>query len=192
METQQPTIEELLPFLKALADANRLKIIGLLAREELNVEQLADILNLRPSTVSHHLSRLSEAGLVSARSESYYNIYRLESQALEDLAKRLLQHESLKPVAAEIDADAYDRKVIRDFTFPDGRIKAIPTQRKKIDAILRYVLPAFEPGVRYSEKQVNEILSRYYQDTATLRRELVDSQILSRQSSGGEYWVNKG
>jgi DNA-binding transcriptional ArsR family regulator len=42
------------------------------------VEQLAEILGLRPSTVSHHLARLAEAGLVSARPESYYSVYRFE------------------------------------------------------------------------------------------------------------------
>ena len=60
MENQ---VEELLEFFKALADANRLKIVGLLAQDEYTVEEMAEILKLRPSTVSHHLTRLSKAGL---------------------------------------------------------------------------------------------------------------------------------
>ncbi len=64
---------ELVAFFKALADANRLKIVGLLARQPYSVEELAALLDLKPSTVSHHLSRLAEVGLVSARAESYYN-----------------------------------------------------------------------------------------------------------------------
>ena len=51
-------VAELLEFFKALADANRLKIIGLLAQDEYTVEEMAEILTLRPSTVSHHLTRL--------------------------------------------------------------------------------------------------------------------------------------
>src|SRR3989304_5344056 len=74
--------EELVAFFKALADANRLKIVGLLAQQPYSVEQLAAILKLRPSTISHHLSKLSEAGLVSARAYSYYNMYQLEEEAL--------------------------------------------------------------------------------------------------------------
>ena len=62
-------IQELLNFFKALADPNRLKIIGLLARQDLSVEQMAEMLSLASSTVSHHLSRLNKAGLVSARAE---------------------------------------------------------------------------------------------------------------------------
>jgi DNA-binding transcriptional ArsR family regulator len=56
--------EELLTFFKALADAQRLKIVGLLAQEAHTVEQLAALLNISPSTTSHHLSKLAKAGLV--------------------------------------------------------------------------------------------------------------------------------
>ena len=179
---------ELLPFFKALSDANRLKIVGLLAQRNLSVEQLAEMLHLRPSTVSHHLAQLAAAGLVSARPESYYNIYHLETGMVEKVAKGLLARQTLPAVAADIDLGAYDRKVVADFTLPDGRLKAIPAQRKKLEAILHYVLQAFEPGVRYSEKQVNEILARYHEDTATLRRELVGYRLLEREGGGGEYW----
>ena len=179
---------ELLPFFKALSDANRLKIVGLLAQRNLSVEQLAEMLHLRPSTVSHHLAQLAAAGLVSAHPESYYNIYHLEAGMVEKVAKGLLARQTLPAVAADIDLGAYDRKVVADFTLPDGRLKAIPAQRKKLEAILHYVLQAFEPGVRHSEKQVNEILARYHEDTASLRRELVGYRLLEREGGGGEYW----
>ena len=70
-------------------------------------------------------------------------------------------------------------------------MKAFPAQRKKMEAILRYVLKAFEPGKRYSEKDVNELLSHYCEDTATLRRELVEYRMLAREGGGGEYWLVK-
>jgi hypothetical protein len=53
---------------------------------------------------------------------------------------------------------------------------------------LQHVAEAFEPGVRYSEKQVNEILARFHADTATLRRELVGYGLVEREEGGGEYW----
>ena len=184
-------LEELLSFFKALADANRLKIVGLLASQPLTVGQLAEMLNLRPSTISNHLSQLAHAGLVSARAESYYNVYSLDTGALEKMAQRLLARETLPRVASDVDTDAYDRKVIDIFTTPDGRIKEFPAQRKKFEAILRYVLRVFEPGVHYSEKQVNEMLGRFHEDTATLRRELVTYHWLEREGGGGEYWRPK-
>ena len=55
--------EELVNFFKAFADTNRLKIVGLLADKPYSVEELAELLNLKPSTISHHLARLTKAGL---------------------------------------------------------------------------------------------------------------------------------
>jgi predicted transcriptional regulator len=186
------TTDELLEFFKALADGNRLRILGVLAREPLTVEQLAEMLGLRPSTVSHHLQYLAHVRLVSARAEGYYNIYRLEEARLEGMAHQLLAKETLPGVAADVDMDAYDRKVIANFTTPDGRVKAFPAQRKKFEAILRYVLRVFEPGVRYSEKQVNQMLGHFHEDTATLRRELVGYGWLKREGGGGDYWRPEG
>ena len=179
--------DELVAFFKALADANRLKIVGLLAQQPYSVEQLAAILDLRPSTVSHHLSKLSEVGLVSAKADSYYNVYRLEEETLQK-TRLLFSQQDLAAVVENVDLDAYDRKVIEDYSLPDGRLKTIPAQRKKLEAVLRYVVEAFEPDVHYSEKQVNEILSRFHEDTATLRRELVGYGLMQREGDGGEYW----
>ncbi|MFZ5921436.1 MAG: metalloregulator ArsR/SmtB family transcription factor [Chloroflexota bacterium] len=179
---------ELVTFFKALADANRLKIVGLLAQQPYSVEELAALLDLKPSTVSHHLSRLAEVGLVSARAEGYYNVYRLDRSALEATTRGILSSEQMASVVEDVDLDAYDRRVVEDYSRPDGSLKTIPAQRKKLEAVLRYVVKAFEPGTRYSEKQVNEVLSRFHEDTASLRRELVGSKLMSREGGGGDYW----
>ncbi len=182
----QPHADEMLTFFKALADANRLKIVGLLAREPLTVEQLAPMLDLSPSTVSHHLARLAAAGLVSARAEGYYSVYELNTKALEATAQRLLAREELPKIAEDVDMAAFDRKVVQSYLTPDGRLSRIPSQQKKLLAVLRWLLPNFEPGVRYTEKQVNAILGRFNEDTAFLRRELVDFRFMAREK--GEYW----
>ncbi len=180
--------EELVNFFKALADANRLKIIGILAREPMSVEQLAAVLELHPSTVSHHLSRLTKAGLVSAWAEGYYSVYQLDTKALEGMAQRLLAREMLPAVSASVDLDAYDRQVLKNYLTPEGELKDFPTQQKKLEIILRHVVQSFEPGKRYTEKQVNEILAQFHPDTARMRRYLVDFRLMARQAGGGEYW----
>jgi predicted transcriptional regulator len=180
------TDEQLLTFFKALADSNRLKIVGLLAQQPYSVEQLAALLELRPPTVSHHLKLLAEAGLVSARAESYYNIYQLEPGVLEKVARSLVTQDRLPSMAAEVDLDAYDRMVLRNILLPDGKLKVIPSQRKKREVVLRHILKSFQPGVHYTEKQVNDILAGFYADTATLRRELIVYKMMKR--SEGEYW----
>lgn len=165
---EEKIADEVLKFFKSLADANRLKILGLLAQEDLSVEQLAVMLNLRPSTVSHHLSKLSEAGLVSAKAMSYYNIYQFENKTLEAMAQHLLSKENLSAIAVDVDLDAYDRKVVSYYSLPDGQLKTIPAQRKKLEAILGYISQDFELGTRYNERQVNEILEKYHPDTSNI------------------------
>lgn len=180
--------EELVTFFKALADANRLKIVGLLAQKPYSVEELAALLEIKPSTVSHHLAKLAQVGLVSAKADSYYNVYQLDEKALENKSKSLFSQENLAASVASVDADAYDNKVVKDYVRKDGSLKTIPAQKKKLDAILRYVVKAFELDKRYSEKKVNEILIQYHDDTASLRRELVGAGLMKREGGGGEYW----
>jgi predicted transcriptional regulator len=178
---------ELVSIFKALADANRLKIVGLLAQQPFSVEQLAALLNLKPPTVSHHLSKLAEVGLVSAKAEGYYSVYQLEESTLQK-TRLLFSKQDLSAAVANMDMDAYDRKILNDYSLADGKLKTIPAQRKKLEAILHHVVKAFEPGKRYSEKEVNKILSHFHQDTASLRRELVGFGMMQREGGGGEYW----
>lgn len=180
--------EELVTFFKALADKNRLKIVGLLAEKPYSVEELAALLGLKPQTISHHLARLSEAELVTSRGESYYTVYQLDKDFLEEKSRSMFSRQELSTVAAEVDISAYDNKIIKDYSRRDGSLKTLPSQRKKLEAILRYVARSFELGKRYSEKRVNEILSQYHEDTATLRRELVGYGLMKREGGGGEYW----
>jgi hypothetical protein len=71
---------------------------------------------------------------------------------------------------------------------PDGRLKDFPAQQKKLEAILRHVVEAFEPGRRYPEKEVNQILLIFNEDTARLRRRLIEIKLMERKGGGGEYW----
>ncbi len=184
--------EQLVTFYKALADVSRLTIVGLLAQRPYSVEELAELLHLKPPTVTHHLRRLSDAGLVSSRGESYYNVYRLEEKALEQQARRLLSRQDFTAAVNDMDIDGYDRKVVSDFSRADGSLKTIPAQQKKLEAVLRHVVKAFAPGKRYTEKQVNKILLRFHLDTATLRRELVGFGLMQREGGGGDYWRTEG
>ena len=180
--------DELVTFFKALADKNRLKIVGLLAEKAYSVEELATLLELKPPTISHHLAKLVEVGLVRSHTESYYNVYQLDQDMLKEKTRSMFSQQELSTVVSGVDADAYDKKVIKDYARRDGSLKTLPAQRKKLEAILRYVVKAFDAGKRYSEKDVNVILMRYNEDTATLRRELVGYGLMQREGGGVEYW----
>ncbi len=181
---------DLLSFFKALSDENRLKIVGLLAREPYSGEALAAVLDLKPATVSHHLAKLAEAGLVDAAMQGHSKRYRLRLDALHQMANQLLADETLPQVAAVAEGEAYDRKVLKDFLLPDGTLKEIPAQQKKLKVILRRLAEEFEPGREYTEKQVNTTLARFHPDTASLRRSLISYKLMAR--GGGVYWRERG
>ena len=73
----------------------------------------------------------------------------------------------------------------------DGRISEMPAKRAARLVLLDQVAQAFEPGRRYPEQAVNEILKAVYDDHAALRRYLIDESLLSR-TPDGTYWRSGG
>ncbi|MFZ1084064.1 MAG: metalloregulator ArsR/SmtB family transcription factor [Terracidiphilus sp.] len=67
----------IIKILRVLADPNRLRILLLLAAEELSVAELQEILAMGQSTISTHLSQLKQAGLVEDRRTGKSSLYRL-------------------------------------------------------------------------------------------------------------------
>ena len=72
-----------------------------------------------------------------------------------------------------------------------GRISVMPAKRAARLVLLDQVAQAFEPGRRYQEQAVNEILKAVYDDHAALRRNLIDESLLSR-TPDGTYWRSGG
>lgn len=178
----------LLEFFKTLADASRLRIVGILATSPCTVERLAELLNLSPSTISHHLYRLSKAGLVSAKAEGYYSVYSLHINVLNDMAGKILKTEDLPKLAPVHDEDAWEQKVKRTFMDGSGRIKAFPAQEKKYLVLLSHIAKDIEPDRKYTEREISDYLERYSDDYSKLRRDLVEFKFLKREGGGGSYW----
>jgi hypothetical protein len=169
----------LLRFFKSLADESRLKIIGLLAAAEHNVQDLAKLLKLKEPTVSHHLAILREAGLVHMRTDGNTHWYRLDFETLRSASRTVLTREKLASIANDLDAEDWERKVLSAF-MEGEQIKQIPTTRKKRWAILKWLAGRFQSEATYTENQLNEIIKRHHWDTATLRREMIGYRMLAR------------
>jgi len=69
----------------------------------------------------------------------------------------------------------------------NGRITVLPAKRTRRRLLLDQVAQAFEPGRRYPESAVNEVLKSVFDDHCALRRYLVDEAFLSR-TAAGVYW----
>jgi hypothetical protein len=143
------------------------------------------MLDLRAPTVSHHLTRLKEVGLVSMRSEGTTHFYSLKIDAMRSLSKRVLALETVTDIGRIVSEDAYELKILRDFLEAD-RLKEIPASLKKRKVILRWLSGFFSEGKKYPEKEVNAIISKHHSDFATLRRELICAKLMER--ANGQYW----
>ncbi len=172
---------------RALSDPTRIRILGLLAERPMYGQELANVLDVKPPTVSHHLAPLVMAGLVRVRRENNYHYYELDSEGIQHLAEstqhiaRLLF--SSKPLPPKSDERA---RVLATF-IKDGRLVSIPAQYKKRRYVMDELARSFEWGRLYDEKEVNAILKTFHDDFASLRRELIDERIMMREN--GRYWL---
>ncbi len=182
---------DLLVVLKALSDASRLRIVGLLAGHPYAVEELAAAVELSAATVVHHLKRLEAAGRVAARPAHPYVEYSLRLDRLQEVGRRLADLDGTAEEAALLPGPdgeplpAYDAKVLRSFV-QDDRLVSIPAQEKKRLVVLRYVRErCFTEDRAYPEKEVNQRLAIFHPDVAALRRYLVEAGLMTR--AAGEY-----
>src|SRR5947207_4031311 len=90
--------------LRALSDPTRLRIVALLEKDELSVNELQEITRMGQSRISTHLGLLQDAGLVQSRREGKRTFYKLSAEpdpAVAEFiqlavrgAKELAEHES--------------------------------------------------------------------------------------------------
>lgn len=176
-------VERLATLFRLLADPTRLRILGLLADRPHSGRELSERLGLTPPTVSHHLRRLTELGIVSATPHAQSVSYALELPALRQAtgdigaAEPGAERDGSDPAGSVVERER--SKVLRDF-YDGERLKQIPAQRKKRVIVLEHLLARFEPDRDYPERTVNDLLRPVHEDVATLRRELVDYGFLNR------------
>jgi len=171
---------------KALGHPVRLLILNLMRLKPRHGEELATILNLNPATISHHLTKLADVGLLKVQKDQYYHTYSLvEAHLQKPLAEMVQLPQPGLPAAVE--EDAYRMKVLKTF-FRHGRLKQIPAQLKKRQIVLEKLVEEFEAGRRYTELEVNQVLLEFHEDVATLRRGLIEHKLMQREK--GTYWRN--
>lgn len=179
------TETEVIRLFKCLSDKSRLQILKSLMIEDMYVERLAERLGITAPTVSFHLKKLAEAGAVSSYKSQYYMMYSMNREIFETSIWELLKGKSDDAdIQAQRDAE-YRQKVIDAF-FEYGKLKSIPSQRKKERIVLEVIADKFEPDRVYTEKEVNLLIADFYDDFCTIRRDMIAEKLLDRNASG--YW----
>jgi DNA-binding transcriptional ArsR family regulator len=179
------SIETHLPLLKVLANETRLRLVGLIAQEEQSVGNLARSLELTEPTISHHLAKLGQVGLVAMRASGTTHYYRLEPKALQAISKSLSTHASKTAPKLADGEDGWEARVLRSFIV-EGRVTKIPEGHRKRVVVLRWLVDQFKDGRLYKEREINEIIKRFHPDFATIRREFIGHGLMERES--GTYW----
>lgn len=175
-------MNEMLDFVKAMSDPVRLQIIGMLSQEKATRQEIAARLNLSPKDSLTHLGFLEFIGVISQLD----GVFSLNEDKLATIGKEKLFGEVKKFLPPD-DLDETSKKILRDFLNPDGTIRQVPEQ-KKIGPILDYLVQNFEFDKTYTEREVNATIRRFNEDTAGLRRDLVDAGLMARESDGSKYW----
>lgn len=195
LRTQLPDV---LTLMKALSDQSRLQMVSWLAEREQTAGELTERLGLSEPTVSHHIAKLHAAGLLQLRMAGTQRFYRLNPERLAryrayvaDLDKPLEEPADVINDTTWIDPlplSPEDKKIVAEYTV-SGRLTRFPSKEKRWLAILRWLATRFEPGRRYSEREVNVVLTDVHADYASLRRDLVEFGFMRRERGGGDYWL---
>ncbi len=97
---------ELVSVFKALSDPTRLRIVGLLAKGELCVGEIEDLLGVSQTNVSRHLDRLRRAELVTSRRQAQWIYYALSGEVAERHPSLVRLIESEMTATSECASDA--------------------------------------------------------------------------------------
>lgn len=171
-------MSEAATLLGLLADEDRLRVVAALALGATTTTEVRERTGLDARTTGRALARLEDAGVVITDGGTW----------LLDL-ERLREASRVTTPPEEFGADAETTKVLRAF-LRDGRLVRMPAQHSKRRVLLDHIVQVFEPGERYEEKEVNALLRAFSDDYVTIRRYLVDEDLLSREN--GVYWRSGG
>jgi hypothetical protein len=167
-------------YAKALLDPERLAVAGLIALAPRSLAELAAATGLSERDVLAAVAPLVQGGVV----EHAGGRYRLVPDGLRAVART-------NPQPAPADRAVFygmtsDEQAVLARFFRGRRLVEVPAQRSRRLVVLERLALEFEPGVRYAEREVNEVLIEFHPDYATLRRHLVDEGFLDREA--GAYW----
>ena len=155
-------MKDILGFLKLLGDATRLNIMGLLAQQPRSGDELATILNLKPPTVSHHVTKLQDAGLVAVSAQQYYKIYALNPDTLQQYANLLTPKNLAQRIQMNdtLDANVYATQILSRWLV-DERLQGIPRKVQHKRTVFAWVVDKFATDQRYDEDQMWQVLEQY-------------------------------
>ncbi len=87
--------------------------------------------------------------------------------------------------------DKEKESIIKNYMDENGAVKTYPAKEKKKIIVLAEIVKNFSKGRKYSEKEINSMLKRIYEDYATIRRALIEYGFIERTNDCSSYWVKE-
>ena len=78
---------------------------------------------------------------------------------------------------------------IDQFFNPNGTLISVPVKSAKKIAVLHRIAGDLSPTIKYPEKELNAIIAKYHDDTAAIRRHMIEYGILERDGAS-VYWAS--
>ncbi|WLR59016.1 DUF2087 domain-containing protein [Guptibacillus hwajinpoensis] len=175
-------LNRLVNFHKTLGDPTRIRILSLLAKGPLHGQAIAGKLGLKAPTITHHMTKLRDTGIVYQRKDKntiYYYIDEKKFRSYSEALPTMLY----QPNYDKEDDSVKTQAVINNFLAPDGTLKHLPSQRKKKIIILKHLINGLERGRKYPEKEMNEYIKKFHPDFATIRREFIINHFMYRENN---------
>ncbi len=169
--------ESLLQFFKAVGQPERVKILGLLAHRPYSVADLADLLGMRETAVTHHLVKLKKARLIRENSVAHTYTYQVDSDSLAKLNSVTLENEP---------APTFAERVLQKYVSDGTNLREIPFDPLEREVILNWLAEDFEFGRQYRTKEVNDIIAQHYPKQERLRWLLLSARLLKHV--GDTFW----
>lgn len=187
---EAPDVDQAVDLFKVLADPIRLRILGLLVDEERCGQELADMLNLAPGTVTHHLQMLRKLGLLIEERRRPYTYVKLDYPKLRQAIVPFLKKERVQQFAAGPDVDREKRRVLNAF-FDGPTLKSIPAQRRKKEIVFEEILRRLPDRSSFKEATLNQLIKKIHPDFCTIRREFIMGRYMDRQDRVYR-WTERG
>lgn len=181
-------LNKIINFHKTMGDKTRIQIIALLKNGPLHGQALAGKLGLTPPTISYHVTKLREIDLIYQRRDKNTIYFHLNEKKLTFMAEAILRIGDEKEMGPFQVEGEEKQRIIGNFLQQDGRLKTLPAQRKKKLIVLEHLVKGLEKGKIYDEKEINEYIKPLYDDYATIRREFIICQFMTREN--GKYELN--
>ncbi|HPR16740.1 MAG TPA: metalloregulator ArsR/SmtB family transcription factor [Candidatus Cloacimonadota bacterium] len=175
-------IENVTEIFKALGDRSRLLVVRSLVEKPQYLEELAERLNLAVSTVSFHLKKLENAGLVWKEKQQYYTIFSIKKELFEKTLEEMMDFAIDEREEQEKRIDDYKQKILKTF-MKNGKITQIPAQKQKRWIVFEQILNEFEFGKEYTEQEVNELVQKYHEDYCLIRRTFIEERVMKRENN---------